>query len=285
MPLGLYKYTTDGDAVFSIALPSELAAAFSYQAAAGSEPYLPAYIAARNAAYLCKPKLLYLSAVITEKFTGAVPPATVTIDGDTYELQSVQGEVRGSAARIPVITVSGPQGPQGPPGPAGPQGIAGAIGPAGPAGPAGPQGPGLLELAVYKPVLTVRQNTTVMVDDPHLFIDIPAGGFWIIDAMLLCTADGGTPDIKFSLFTDFGPLYFAYASSGAAAGWSEWLLTGTPVTNVNLASGRTDTIALQAVLDGDAGAQRLALRWSQNTSAAVYTYVGKYSWMRAQKLA
>lgn len=131
MSIAAYKYEADNGFTYQVVLPDDLASELGYIPAAGDEVYLPAYIAPRFATYVSAVNGLDLSAIVTQRAVFALPPPTITLAGNAYQLIAQHGEKRVSAPLGSVITVAGPQGA---PGPAGDPGVPGDPGPAGPPG-------------------------------------------------------------------------------------------------------------------------------------------------------
>ena len=210
MPPTLYRYTDDSGLPYSVLLPSELSAAFSYVAASGSEPYLPDYIMPRFANYVGSASGDYLTVTITAKFGPASPPSTAIVDGRTYQLRSVIGEKRGAVVPTTVLAAgpqgapgtagsAGPPGPTGPAGPAGATGATGATGPAGATGPTGPQGPpGPAGMTiVWKTTDTTRVSDAGITADPDLHFVLPFLSDFIFDGMLFVQQASSTPNFHF----------------------------------------------------------------------------------------
>lgn len=116
MPSAAYKYVSDNGTTYQVVLPSDFATALGYAAAAGTEAYLPVYIAPRYATYVSAASQIQISVVITDRFTFSAPPPTVTVAGVNYSLAGAFGEKRTGLPLGQLITIAGPQGAQGPPG-------------------------------------------------------------------------------------------------------------------------------------------------------------------------
>lgn len=116
MPSAAYKYVSDNGTTYQVVLPSDFATALGYTAAAGTETYLPVYIAPRYATYVSAASQIQISVVITNRFTFSAPPPTVTVAGVNYSLAGAFGEKRTGLPLGQLITIAGPQGAQGPPG-------------------------------------------------------------------------------------------------------------------------------------------------------------------------
>lgn len=113
MAVGYYRYYDDGGRVFGVALPSEFASALSYEAADGSETYLPQSISPRYATYVAPQSGLFRQVVVPRRETFIAPPNPVAADGETWNLVSLFGETFMLLPGGNVQVIAGPQGPKG----------------------------------------------------------------------------------------------------------------------------------------------------------------------------
>ena len=281
MSASLYRYTTDEGTHYSILLPSEFSGVFSYAPAQAGDPYMPDYVMPRFATYVGTANGAYLTATITAPFSSVNPPASVAIGGATYTLRSVLGEKRGSF--VPTFVMAqGPQGSPGEPGPTGATGEQGPQGPQGAQGETGETGPAGQSFAyAVKPVTTVKANDVSVAADPHLSVPIPAGKYIQFDMMLIASAAGGTPDMRFSPWCSQNETGGAWSwqSSGGQAAWLDRINFGdTQVAQLNTPE---QVIVVTGILYPKTTAGQLFLRWAQAVASATNIQLLEASYLRA----
>lgn len=91
-------------------LPTDFATDFGYQAATGTETYLPPYVVPRIGTYIAPASLFAVQVVITRPDIFTHPPGEFTLSGNVMTLQSMRGESRIATPLLALQTVVGPQG-------------------------------------------------------------------------------------------------------------------------------------------------------------------------------
>lgn len=113
MGVAAYKYFDDGGRVWQVYLPDDFASVLGYQAAAGTEAYLPFSLSPRFLTYVSRTTGQWASAVVGTRATFAAPPQAVSVGGTLYQLVSANGEAFGVIPGGNIQVIAGPQGQKG----------------------------------------------------------------------------------------------------------------------------------------------------------------------------
>jgi hypothetical protein len=130
---------------------------------------------------------------------------------------------------------------------------------------------------------TTRQSNDTLTVDPDFTHPVKAGETWTFHLLLRVTTTAAA-DFKFTIGAPSGSVGWAVAERIAVGGRTliDFQTTGFAFTDASAADESVYEITgvMRVIADGT-----LALRWAQNTSAAVDTYVHAGSFMELAQLS
>lgn len=111
--VAVYKYTSDNGNTYQVYASDEFAIPLGYQAAAGTEPYLPTYIAPRYVALQHISLPLFATAFVMKPATISTLPSQIVNSEGTWNVVGFVGEKRLADPSGLLLVAAGPQGPKG----------------------------------------------------------------------------------------------------------------------------------------------------------------------------